>query len=96
MTDTARNVQLVWSEMEALQAKYADRYNKDHTKYLLSDWRNAVVYDHTRLGYWDWVMDELQKAKQAKEEALKASIITKPTSELQSIVDEFASLNPNV
>lgn len=31
----------------------------DHPQHLVSDWQYEVEYDDTRLGYWEWVANEI-------------------------------------
>jgi len=33
----------------------------EHSEHSIADWKYAIKYDKTRLGYWEWVVDRLQQ-----------------------------------
>ncbi len=89
--------------IEELKVKYADRSSKDHPKFRFTDWVNDAIHDKTRASYWQWASDKIKEAHDAKEvERLAATVAeiqarhsNQPVKdELQSIVNEFASPNP--
>lgn len=34
-----------------------------HPKFFPEDWRNEVISNNTRLGYWEWVFNQLEMQK---------------------------------
>lgn len=44
----------------------------EHPEFSLEDWKHEVANDDTRLGYWDWVISEQEKASDESEEAEEA------------------------
>ncbi len=45
--------------MTADKAELLERFGYwgEHPDYPLSDWRYEVTNDHTRQGYWNWVIE---------------------------------------
>ncbi len=43
---------------QAVIDKYGGNWGS-HPKYPVKDWQYQVANNDTRLGYWDWVFDEL-------------------------------------
>lgn len=37
-------------------------YWDEHLDYTLEDWQSEVANDDTRLGYWDWVLCQMEQA----------------------------------
>jgi len=44
---------------EELREKYGNW--GEHPDYSLCDWRDEVICDHTRRGYWEWVAAKLDE-----------------------------------
>lgn len=72
--------------IDELKAKYDDRHQKDHVQFDLHKWTDSAIYDRTRLGYWEWVKEELLKAKAVKEEAKEE----KEEARVAAIVEKFS------
>lgn len=36
-----------------------------HPDHPLEDWQSEVANDDTRLGYWDWVLDQTEQANES-------------------------------
>jgi hypothetical protein len=43
-------------------------YWGSHVDYPLEDWRADVMNGYTRLGYWEWVEDQLNKEAELGED----------------------------
>lgn len=57
---------------------------REHEKYPLSDWQAMVANDDTRLGYWDWVVTQIEMETGINPVNLKEDIIDDPMQEDES------------
>lgn len=54
-------------DVEELMNKYGSR--GEHPNHPASDWQAQVANDDTRLGYWDWLVNELATAAEDSTES---------------------------
>lgn len=47
----------------SLEAKYSPEGGGQHPHYTRNGWRGAVVMDETILGYWDWLVTQLNEER---------------------------------
>jgi hypothetical protein len=46
--------------MDASDLKESYGHWNSHPVYRVSDWMEIVSYGDTRLGYWEWVADQIE------------------------------------
>jgi hypothetical protein len=50
-------------EIAELEDQHGGQWG-EHPSYPLSDWKYAVANDGTRLGYWEWVWNNLEETEE--------------------------------
>ena len=62
--------------MRKRYAKLEAKFGKEHPKYTVTKWIDAIVHDDLRIGYWEYVWNEI------RDEKLQSDITDKPDPKL--------------
>jgi hypothetical protein len=46
--------------LDALMERFGGYWDGEHPEYTLADWRQLVAENDTRLGYWEWVLANVE------------------------------------